>query len=111
MPRCRCVDISNAESDLKRLATIRDHIGEAWLATASTKLGQLSNNILNGATPNNVFLFQNIDDKLEKPTYDRLRVLYNKCVSRLGVLPGQIQSLKTEDKTHHDAMALMGRRY
>ncbi|MCL1816423.1 MAG: hypothetical protein FWG43_02320 [Clostridiales bacterium] len=104
MARCRCTDIANANKDLETFASIRDYIGEAtkcsWL-DASNAFDRLTKNITNGATPNNVFLFQNIKDKLEKPVTDRLKALADRCVSKLGVIPGQIQSMNTEDKSYH----------
>jgi hypothetical protein len=54
MARCHCSDIKNANSDLKKLTAVRDHLGEAWQASKFTvfgTLGQLAKDIQNGATP------------------------------------------------------------
>ena len=111
MPRCRCTDIKNANNDLNKLKAAKDHAGEALQMSktaifgSSGALAQLAKDVQNSATPHNISIFNSIESKLEQPVYDGIKKPYDKCVSRINSLPGEIRSLSTEDTAYHDALA------
>jgi hypothetical protein len=91
MGRCRCTDIKNANSDLSKLKTTRDYLGEAsqisWLQI-NDALDQLAGNVQKGATPNNIFVFQSIRSKIGQPVYEALKKSADKCVNNNPAYPG-----------------------
>ena len=107
MARCRCSDINNANTDLKKLTATRDYLGEVWQAsrfTISGALDRLAKDVQNSATPNNSSIFQSIESKLGQPLQDNINKLYDKCVNKISVLPREIQKLYQEDSSYHDAV-------
>ena len=104
MTRCRCNDINNANNDLKKLTAIRDYLGEVWQTSTFTISGTLSRlvkGVQNGATPNNVAMFQSIESKLEQPVRDGIKKAHDKCINKIGALPGEIRTLNMEDTAYH----------
>jgi hypothetical protein len=92
----------------------RDYFGEAWQASKFTvfgTLGQLAKDLQNGATPNNIFMFQSIESRLEQPVHDAIKAAHNKCVNKISALPGEIQNLSREDAAYHDALAVRSSLY
>jgi hypothetical protein len=108
MGRCRCTDINNANNDLKKLTATADAVGEACQVARLTVAGALTGlcgEVLNGATPLNSALLQNIYSKLEQPIYDGMTSSRDKAQNKIRVLPGEIQSLSREDSAYHEALA------
>jgi len=104
MIRCRCSDITDANSDLKKLTAIRDYLWKVWYTsnfTISGTFGRLVKGVQNGATPNNVAMFQSIESKLELPVRDGIKNVHDKCVNKIIVLPGEIKALNMEDNDYH----------
>jgi hypothetical protein len=112
MGRCRCTDISNANIDLKKLADTRDYLDKARQGPGSTVFGvfgQCARDVLDGATPNNAFILKSIENILEKPVNNSLMESHDKTVSKIRVLPVEIQALSREDTAYHEAIATRSR--
>ena len=108
MARCRCTDINNGTNDLIKLKDAEDHLKKARqesIYATSAMLEKLAGRILNGATPNNAFIFQQIESKLEQPLNERILAALNKCKNKIDSLPAQIQAWRREDNNYHEEMA------